>query len=108
MSVVSLAIINRENEPLYVREFGESESALQTDIFGLGPADSASSFAGECSIRQQFILQEGLERLVHVDGPGFFWRAAGATGNDAKFVGLLFPSEEFRVYGTSMKPSLDA
>lgn len=109
MSVISLAIISRENEPLYVREFGEGESAMETEIFGLDPAAvNASSFAGECSIRQRFILKEGLERLEHVDGPGFHWRAAGTTGNDAKFVGLLLPIEDLRVYGKTVQTSVNA
>jgi len=99
MSVVSLAIINRENEPLYVREFEDDESSVENDIFGTLQANNASAEAAPCSIRQQFILKEALERLEHVDAPGFFWRTAGATGSDAKFVGLLFPIEDLRVYG---------
>lgn len=55
----------------------------------------------ECSLKQQFILQTGLDRFVHLAGPppGYHWRDAGATGTDACFVGLLCPVEDFRVYG---------
>lgn len=96
MSIVSLAIVNRENQPLYVREFGDIDSSVERVVFGLEQSLAAPS---KCSIRQQFILKEALERLEHVDVPGFFWRAPNTTGNDAKFVGLLFPIEDLRCYG---------
>ena len=99
MSVVSVSIIGRSNEPLYVREFREDEAPTENDIFGISLDDNASPDAGVCSVRQQCILQEGLERLEHIDIPGFFWRTAGAVGSDAHFVGCLFPIEDLRVYG---------
>ena len=107
MSVVSVTIVGRNNEPLYVREFGADEALSETDIFCISQkAASASSSAHHCSTRQQFILKEALERLEHLDIPGFFWRSASATGTDGKFfVGLLFPVEDLRVYGKTLEPT---
>jgi hypothetical protein len=100
MSVVSVAIIGRNNEPLFLREFGEAGPLSENDNFGISQADNASSSDDHCSIRQQFILKEALERLDYLDIPGFFWRTASATGTDGKcFVGMLFPVEDLRVYG---------
>lgn len=99
MSAVSIAIVGRSNEPLYVREFTADEAPSEKDLFGISLDGNASSDANDCSVRQQFILKEGMERLEHIDIPGFFWRASGATGNDANFVGCLFPIEDLRVYG---------
>jgi len=99
MSVVSVAIINRDNCPLYVREFGDGGTSFPNDYFGQSETDDAPTKDARCSIRQQFILMEALERLNHVDAPGFYWRTAGATGTDANFVGLMFPIEDLRVYG---------
>ena len=100
MNVVSIAIVGRSNEPLYVREFRDDEPRPHDgDLFGIVETAEASSPTADCSVRQQFILKEGLERLEHVDVPGFFWRTADATGTEAHFVGCLFPIEDLRVYG---------
>lgn len=99
MTVVSVAIVGRSNEPLYVREFRDYEPSCH-DLFGIvNDSSEASLPTTDCSARHEFILKEGLERLEHIDVPGFFWRTAGATGTDAHFVGCLFPIEDLRVYG---------
>lgn len=100
MSVVSLAIVGKNNEPLYLREFTDEPYLSETDLFGLAlPSSEAPSNAPACSIRQQFILCEALERLNVHDASGFAWRASGASGADAKFVGFLTLVEDLRVYG---------
>lgn len=105
MSIVSLAIIGKNNEPLYLRQLVNDEPS-ENDLFGL-PAISqddrvcVSDNTTTCSIRHQFILNEALERLKVHEESGFAWRASGATGSGAMFVGLLYPIEEMRVYGQS-------
>ena len=51
--------------------------------------------------QNQFIVHSALDRFEELTGPasGNRWRAPGATGNDAMWVGLLCPVEGLRVYG---------
>jgi hypothetical protein len=103
MSIVSLAIIGKNNEPLYLRQFANDELS-ENDLFCLPPVsqgDRVSDNAATCSIRHQFILNEALERLKVHEKSCFAWRASGATGSGAMFVGLLYPIEDMRVYGQS-------
>jgi hypothetical protein len=105
MSIVSLAIVGKNNEPLYVRQFEDESSADEKDVFGfpsVSQGDRVSDNATSCSIRHQFILHEALERLKIHEESGFAWRASGATGSEAMFVGLLSPIEDMRVYGQSL------
>lgn len=121
MAAISLAIVGKNNEPLYVREFldenCQSGEIPYESLFGLTPmapsspssppdentpSSSSSSPSAECSLRQQFILHAALDRLEQLAGPppGYGWRVkSGATGTDGMFVGLLAPVEELRVYG---------
>lgn len=125
MSAVSLAIIGKGNEPLYLREFG-SDEAMDDDaaLFGLNGTNGSSSSDGGgtttgnkkmCSLRQEFILHAALDRFVQLDGPppGFAWRHTTAAAvphqqqqhqappltDDPQFVGLLGPWEDLRLYG---------
>jgi hypothetical protein len=105
MSVISLAIIGKNDEPLYLRQFEDESPANEKDVFGFPPAyqgDRVSDNATSCSIRHQFILHEALERLKVHEESGFAWRASGASGPDAMFVGLLYPIDDMRVYGQSI------
>jgi hypothetical protein len=113
MAALSIAIIGKNKEPLYMRDFkDESRSrstSLQDDfiaeeeLFGLPKAQDGgmtkSSF--DCSIQHQFILHSALDRFDQLAGPppGLAWRKTGVSGNDAMFIGLLCPVEEMRVYG---------
>lgn len=113
MAMLSLAIVGKNNEPLFLREFREESAGgflndvPEAELFGLtvsssgGLTDGFSSKAKECSLRQQFILHAALDRFDELSGPppGFAWRAPGSTGTDAMWVGLLCPVEEMRVYG---------
>jgi hypothetical protein len=108
MAAISLAIIGKNNEPLYMREFsddtGTTENLSEENLFGLPAAKNGngSSIGGfECSIRHQFIHHAALDRFEQLAGPlpGVGWRKPGVSGTDGMFVGLLCPVEEMRVYG---------
>jgi len=129
MSAIALAIIGKNNTPLYLHEFldtsrGGNEDATITEeeLFGLPSrksdnADSSSagtaaslkeqegrSSSNKCSLQQQFVLHAALDRFEQLAGPhpGCGWRAPGvANGNEAMWVGLLCPSaqQDRRVYG---------
>ena len=96
MSAISLAVIGKNREPLYMKEFKDAASfSSSDDLFGL-PSQGAESNARvggfECSIRHQFILHAALDRYEQLAGP--------PPGLGFRF-GLLMPIEEMRVYGTS-------
>jgi len=116
MAAVSLAILGKDNDPLYVREFssgGNSDDCLDDEgaLFGFAATASSESSASpsqpqatpafDCSLHQQFILHAALDRFEQLSGPppGFAWRKPGVTSHDAMFVGLLCPVEDLRVYG---------
>jgi hypothetical protein len=109
MAATSLAIIGKNNEPIYMREFadesGTAEYISEEHLFGLPAAahDVNGSLVGgfHCSIRHQFMLHAALDRFEQLAGPppGYGWRKSGASGTDGMFVGLLCPVEEMRVYG---------
>ena len=121
MSAISLAVIGKNNEPLYIKEFVDLENRCvaeqhlvsDEELFGLPRVDASSrkpqqqqqqhaAVHNYCSLRQQFILHAALDRFEHLSGPhpGFAWRAPGVSGTDAMWVGLLCPVEDMRVYGT--------
>mmetsp|Transcript_18578 Transcript_18578/g.53565 ORF Transcript_18578/g.53565 Transcript_18578/m.53565 type:complete len:114 (-) Transcript_18578:626-967(-) len=112
MALVSLAVVGRENEPLYLRDFHQGMPskeggavAMETrppedDPFGFF-TKSESHVNESCSLRHQFIIHAALDRFEEITGPlsGNRWRTPGATGSNAMWVGLLCPIEEVRVYG---------
>ena len=114
MALVGLAVVGRENEPLYLRDFGAdslSASAEATPPTDAEDADASDPFGffnregrganDSCSLRHQFIIHAALDRFEEMTGPssGGRWRTPGAVGNNAMWVGLLCPMEEVRVYG---------
>jgi hypothetical protein len=108
MSIRSLAVVGKRNEPLYLREFSESSSDTYSDadLFGLPSladteANAVRSGGSKCSIRQQFILNAALDRVEELDGPppGLAWRDPGVKGADAMWLGLLSIADGLRVYG---------
>jgi hypothetical protein len=126
MAAISIAIVGKDNEPLYMKEFPQDNNKhddhtiMLNDhnnydcLFGLVSPPSSSSLPSsssssslpssqiECSIKQQFILHSALDRLEQLGGPppGYGWRVqSGASGTEGMFVGLLLPVEEMRVYG---------
>jgi hypothetical protein len=109
MSVRSLAVVGKRNEPLYLREFSESSSDTfsDSDLFGFPSSlaetetNAVRSCGSKCSIRQQFILNAALDRVEELDGPppGLAWREPGVKGADAMWLGLLNITDGLRVYG---------
>ena len=106
MAAIRLAILGKNNEPLFIREFEKNAETVMSEeeLFGIA---SKTTFGGttECSTRQQFILHSALDRYEQLAGPppGFGWRKNTNNvtngGPDGMFVGLLCPVEEMRVYG---------
>ena len=108
MAALSLAIVGKNNEPLYMKEFRNDsvgDIVHEEEWFGLSlgleGADGVQSHGFDCSIRHQFIFHAALDRFEQLAGPspGLGWRKPGTSGTDAMFVGLLCPVEEMRVYG---------
>jgi hypothetical protein len=100
----SLAIIGKNNEPLYLKEFLDENAlplASEEELFGLAPKLANSNRGSCCSVQQQFLLHTALDRFEHLAGPppGCAWRAPGVIGTDAMWVGLLYPVEDMRIYG---------
>lgn len=105
MSAISIAVVGKNDEPLYMREFSEtSEDIREERLFGLPMTDRQDVGLGgfDCSLRQQFILHSALGRIKQLAGPppGLAWRKPGTpSGRDSMFAGFLCPVEEMRVYG---------
>lgn len=108
MAAISLSVIGKNDEPLYVRQFDEVLSAdLMSEelLFGLQSIEpSKEAINGDstlCSARHQFVMHAALDRFEQLAGPlpGYGWRKPGASGVDGMFVGLLCPIEDLRVYG---------
>lgn len=100
MSIQSLAIVGKNNTPIYLKEFTEEDSIEEEEeLFGFSLGEKEDE--ADCSIRHEFILHAALDRFEELAGPppGFGWREPGSTGSDAMWVGLLCPVEEMRVYG---------
>jgi len=122
MAAIGLAIIGKNNLPLYVREFlsehdNENESNNSSNgydddyddeavLFGLAPKPLSTSNSNNnskqttiaASARCWFVIQTALDRLEQLtktpDG-----KKKTSNSNNANFVGLLLPLEETRVYG---------
>jgi hypothetical protein len=110
MAALAVAVVGKNNQPLYMKEFrdpGPAEMSDACSLFGLSTTteESSSSKLGgfECSSRSQFIVHAALDRFEQLGGKlGYEWRTpAAVTAADGMFVGLLAPIEEMRVYGTS-------
>ena len=103
MAAIGLAIIGKNNVPLYVREFlspndpldgGGDEAAA---LFGLKqhrPSLPATRGGEAASERCWFVLHAALERLEQLTKT-----LDGKKKTSQNFVGLLLPLEETRVYG---------
>ena len=107
MAAVCLAIIGKDEKPLYIKEFFDEDNPredclfTEEELFGLPSASTPSSTQWiDCSLKQQFILHSSLDKFQQIEGPppGYGWRSAGVSGTDAMFVGLLQSVEDMRVY----------
>lgn len=112
MAALSLAVVGKNNEPLYMKEFREVGFPQEMDdaiLFHLepGPSPSETSLTDkardfDCSVRHQFILHAAVDRLEQLAGlpPGYGWKQSLTShGMEGSFVGLLTPVEDMRVYG---------
>lgn len=127
MAAIGLAIIGKNNSPLYVREFlseHDTESSNSSNgydddyddeavLFGLTPNPPSTSSNSNikqattaASARCWFVLQTALDRLEQLtktpDGKKKTTNNSSSnssSNNNANFVGLLLPLEETRVYG---------
>lgn len=103
MVALGVAILDRQNNPLYLQDFGEIPPApSDEELMGLETSILQETKETKFSTRLQFILHAALDRLEELAGPlpGYGWRLkSGAAGTDGMFVGLLAPIEEMRVYG---------
>ena len=92
MTIVALSIIGKENQPLYLRAFGQQA--------GGGACDNMQGSGGE--LRFHFIchtaldfVEEKVEAQRHASGAG-----GGGSGSKLDmYLGLLFPFEEYCVHG---------
>ena len=106
MAAIAIAVVGKNNHPLYMKEFRPAEDLSDDTLFGLPSSsshederkNSDSSMPGgfQCSSRYQFIMHAALDRFEKLAGP-----PPGYGGTDGMFVGLLAPIEEMRVYGKS-------
>jgi Sedlin, N-terminal conserved region len=118
MAAVALAVIGKNNEPLYIKTFLRDDiddDPPEEELFGLPitttttttTSTTTTTTKAQRSLRQQFILHAALDRFEKISGPypGCAWREhhPGIAGNDAMFVGLLCPVEDLRVYGTEIQ-----
>lgn len=77
MSVISLAIIGKNNKPIYLKEFFDEEDHprdlvdVEVELFGLPPPakDPKIIVPQTCSLRQQFLFHGALDRLEQLAGP---------------------------------------
>ena len=110
MSAVALAVVGKNNEPLFLQEFESPDQFSDAELFGLNNNNTAASSSShpqqqqqqqQQSLRQHFVLHAALDRFEALSGPhpGCAWREPKSTGHDAMFVGLLCPVDELRVYG---------
>lgn len=116
MTVIAMAVIGKDNRPLYTREFHNKQNdenipsqdldVSDPALFGIDPVMPQSTLESckpptTCSLRQQFVLHEALDRFEQISGPppGCAWRKAGVSGSEAMFAGVLCSVEDTRVYG---------
>ena len=118
MSVISFAVIGKNRQPIYMKEFTSEKSSKDTDddtqLFGIAPSSSSptnvvssSSFNQDggrcdCSIRQQFIIHDALdymEQWIESQNTKTLQQQQQQNAHAAMFAGLLCPIEDMRVYG---------
>jgi len=126
MSLAALAVVNRQATPLYMRDYTASNNndacssyddnnnnLLFFNLHGQLRDDDGDIFGDDelieettteqrkewpCQLKYQFVLHSACERLEEVL-MGNRWKAPGASGMDANWVGLLCLSDNLRAYG---------
>ncbi len=121
MSLAALAAVSRNGSPMFLRDYVKPSELLfnftgmlddddyfdDDDIFGdvIGPrgAERSSNLMKEwpCRLLYQFILHSACHRLYEILAENK-WKAPGAVGMDACWVGYLCSAYNFRAYGKSI------
>lgn len=94
MKVVAVAVVGKGNNPLYLKAFNKSGGVAQEE--------------GEETLKLTYIVHTSLDVVEEkIAAPGRRVGGAPSVGGES-FLGLLFPTEEYRVYGyiTSTKLKL--
>jgi hypothetical protein len=126
MSVISFAVIGKNRQPIFMKEFvsdsnikKNTEDDLQwfgiaatasspTNIFdenriSLNNNNNKSDSRCDCSIRQQFIIHDALDYMEQwIERRNTNTPPQQQNAHDAMFAGLLCPIEDMRVYGKSL------
>jgi len=105
MNLVALAVLSKENEPLYMTSDPssntEEEPVVEEDAFGLSSYWNRSS-PRELSLEHEFLLHQSLDRLEELLGRQYagLSRRPGATttGTDSHWVGLISDMEGYCIY----------
>jgi len=101
MSLVSLGLVGKNNEPLYLRDFPFNSSQtdqVEDDLLESNAPDSGLNNQVQCSLRTEFVILSSLDRFDELT-VSRNWRTPGATGSDTMWVGLICPVDEHRIYG---------
>ncbi|CAJ1959894.1 unnamed protein product [Cylindrotheca closterium] len=86
MAAISLSVIDKNNKPLYVREFDQTLSAdllSEEQLFGFHSIEpnkeAVVSNSMTCSPRHQFVMHAALDKFDQLAGPipGYGWRKPG-------------------------------
>mmetsp|Transcript_15266 Transcript_15266/g.27751 ORF Transcript_15266/g.27751 Transcript_15266/m.27751 type:complete len:190 (-) Transcript_15266:319-888(-) len=113
MSLTAFAVVSQQGTPLYLRDYATNSNLLfnlygdddDSDMFGDGIITVEETTMKQketwpCQLQYQFILHSACQRLEDVlRGNSNQWKAPGASGMDACWVGLLCLSDNLRAYG---------
>mmetsp|Transcript_16105 Transcript_16105/g.38654 ORF Transcript_16105/g.38654 Transcript_16105/m.38654 type:complete len:191 (-) Transcript_16105:378-950(-) len=114
MSLAALSVLSRQGTPLYLRDYADDDSNLFFDLNGQSADGGSDLFEDEmipveemsskqkdewpCQLDYQFVLHSACQRLDDVLRENK-WKAPGASGMDACWVGFLCLSDNLRAYG---------
>lgn len=103
-ALVSLALIGKDNEPLYLRDFipaseedtTDATSSVDDDPFGFMPCSG-----NESCLRNHFIIHASLDAFE--EQLALKQQQSSSSNSNDSYMGLLCPIEELRVYGYMTK-----
>jgi Sedlin, N-terminal conserved region len=96
MALLCLAIVGKNNEPLYVHDMASQDDETNdddVDIFGFSEVAANDSL----SFRNEFMMHASLDRLAEIAGSPSQFR--NRSGSNTKWIGLLCPMEDTCIYG---------
>lgn len=111
MSLAALAVVSRQGAPLYLRDYSKNSNLIfsldgqvgdgDADLFGddiIPEMTREQNDEWPCQLKYQFILHSACQQFDDILR-GNRWKAPGATGMDACWVGFLCSSDNLRAYG---------